>query len=127
MVIKGKISAIINSYTVALNIGENKGVSEGMKFNILYPEIVIPDPETKQELGRLNYVKARIKIIKVYDKFCVARSDEQVVKPIFPSFLIQSSETKKLPVDEYLIEVEEKIRIGDAVIQIKEKSEKSSE
>ncbi len=121
MVLNGKISAIINTYTVALNIGADKGVSEGMKFDILYPEIIITDPDTKVELGKMSYIKARIRVIKVYDKFSIARSDEQVSKPTFPSFLIQSSETKKLPVDEYLVDKDEKIKIGDIVMQIEEK------
>lgn len=118
----GKVSEIIDQYIVALNIGKENGVTKGMKFNILTPKVIIKDPDTKKVLGEFDYIKARVEVITVYDKFCLARSYEEIsISPLpFPSFILPKTTRKKLPVDSFILN--EKIEIGDPIRQILKES-----
>ena len=71
--IKGKIAKVLNSREVALNIGEENGVTMGMVFEILSANAdVIHDPDTGVALGSVEQPKTRVKVKRAYDKFAVA-------------------------------------------------------
>ncbi|MBA7505814.1 hypothetical protein ES706_04491 [subsurface metagenome] len=116
--ISGKISNLIDSYTVALNIGKNHGVEKGMRFLVLGPEVQIIDPDTTEKLGAFEYIKARIEVTDVSDKYSLARSIEEVTTELlpFPTFLRTRAVRKKLPL-ETAPEVDEKIKVGDIIKQ----------
>ena len=118
----GKVTNIIDQYTVALNIGKDNGVVKGMKFEILGPTVTINDPDTHEKLGELSFVKARVEVTQVYNKFCVAESYETIIEtPLpFPTFYVSRTVTKKLPVDPVHVEVEKRVKVGDLVRQILE-------
>lgn len=71
-VIRGKIARVLNSREVALNVGDNKGVEVGMLFDVLSRGEDIIDPDTGESLGSLDLPKARLQIVRVYDKLAVA-------------------------------------------------------
>jgi len=123
--LRGKVAKLIDTYTVALNIGKDKGVEKGMKFAILCPTLKIEDPDTHEELGELNFIKARIEVTEIFDRFCLAESSETIVEALlpFPSFYAgPRAATKKLTSSP---ELDKTIRVGDDVEQILEKPKSS--
>ena len=73
--IRGKVARILNSREVALNVGANEGVREGMQFDILSPELHdIKDPDTQEVIGSVNRPKIRVLVSVVEDRFCVAHT-----------------------------------------------------
>ena len=117
--IEGKVARVINSLIIALNIGKNKGVKEGMKFKILTQEININDPDSREEIGKIYFVKARVSITQVEEKFCLAKSDEIISSSFLPTF-IRPTKVKALPVEGYQTAVDGNINIGDKAVQIEE-------
>ena len=71
--IRGKVAQIINSREVALNVGSDHGVELNMLFDILTQKgFDIRDPDTDEILGSLERPKARVKVVMVRPKLCVA-------------------------------------------------------
>ena len=108
-----KVSEIIDEYRIAINIGKDKSVSNGMRFHVLEPNIIIKDPETGDILGEFDYIKATIEIITVYERFSIARSCETITTFVLPFPSITSKKTKKILADSYRANM--KIKIGDNV------------
>ncbi|MBA7689851.1 hypothetical protein ES703_98362 [subsurface metagenome] len=81
---EGNVSEIINQYSIAINIGKDKGVSKGMKFHVLAPNIVIDDPQTGEKLGEFDYIKATVEVKTVYEKFSIAESCETITTLALP-------------------------------------------
>lgn len=69
----GKVAGILNPRELAINIGANAGVEEDMIFRIL-GESELNDPDTGQRLGVVQYEKGRVKVVKVEEKFAIART-----------------------------------------------------
>lgn len=70
--IRGKVAKILNSRELVLNIGTNKGVKVGMKFDVMDTkgENII-DPDTKENIGSLERPKVRVKVIDVREQLSV--------------------------------------------------------
>ena len=72
MEIHGKIIRIVDKTTVIIDLGKNQGITNDSVFSIIgSPEPVI-DPFTKEELGLVSIVKAKVKAAQVHDKFTIA-------------------------------------------------------
>ena len=72
--VEGLIATIISNSEVAINRGKEDGVKVGMKFQILSDKgTEIIDPETKLKLGEIPKTKGNLEIVRVDDKFAVAR------------------------------------------------------
>ncbi len=74
--IKGKVAKIMNERELALNRGADAGVQEGMRFQVLQPEVVIEDPDTKEQLGILQREKIKVKVVEVHPKYSIAQTYE---------------------------------------------------
>ena len=62
-------------FTLALNIGEVDGVKTDDKYMVYgIDEGPIIDPETGEDLGALEIVKGRGKVILVQEKMCIIKS-----------------------------------------------------
>jgi len=121
--IKGKIAKIVTEHYVALNIGSDHGVVNGMKFAIRSPSIPIFDPDSNQKVGEFSFVKARVKVYKVSEKYSLAETYE-MESALFAYPTLFKPSRKKLPVDSIdLIDIEEKVKVGDLVEQILEEEE----
>jgi len=118
--IEGKVSEIIDQYTIAINIGELHNVSENMKFQVFAPIIEIFDPETKEKLGEFEYLKATVKIIKVNEKFSIAESIDTMETSILPFPTFTTLKIKKLPAESF--KIEKNIEKGDYVKQLNEEN-----
>ena len=71
--IRGKVARVLNSRELALNIGSEHGVREGMLFDVIDPKGEdIVDPETGDIIGSLERAKVRVKVISVQNRLSVA-------------------------------------------------------
>lgn len=123
--IKGKISNIIDQYTVALNVGKNKNVVKGMKFRILAKTVEVKDPDTGETLGTFEFEKDRIEVTEVQEKFCLAETYSTITSSLAPIFSFSQTVQKKLSVKPTLAEVDREVKVGDEVIQVLEEAKPS--
>ena len=70
--IKGRIIRILDTRTVIINLGTDDGITNDSYFNILGDPEEIIDPFTKDVLGKVNVVKAKLKALQAYEKFTIA-------------------------------------------------------
>ncbi|MBT4611135.1 MAG: hypothetical protein HOM68_19440 [Gemmatimonadetes bacterium] len=71
--ITGKIAAVIDATTLVLNIGQQHGVREGMLFAIVAAHQQIADPDSGEDLGHWEIVKARVMVTHVQQRMCTAQ------------------------------------------------------
>ncbi len=69
-----KVAKIIDPTTIVLPVGAADGVKEGMEFVIYDLSETIRDPDTGEDLGRLELVKGRVFAENVQEKLTVART-----------------------------------------------------
>ncbi len=123
--INGRIAQIISDKEVVLNVGEESGVKINMKFVIYEESDHIIDPETGNDLGALEIVKARVVVNHVMPRISRAESETYTISTGYNSLalaaaLVGSTETRrrKLQVEESDIKpVKENknVKIGDLV------------
>lgn len=70
------ITKIMNNYEVVLNVGKKDGINENQHFAVLGESNPIYDPETGELLGTIPYVKAELKVKKLYDNLTVCEDSE---------------------------------------------------
>jgi hypothetical protein len=75
MGVNGKVAEVIPPYDIALNVGGDAGVSEGDEVTV-YESVVVKDPDTDVELGRVEYARGNFKVSLVAPTFSIASSDE---------------------------------------------------
>jgi len=71
-----KVVHIQDKYTVVINAGTDRGVVIGKKFLVIGLGEVIVDPETKEELERLEVVRGHAQVTHVQGKIATLRSSE---------------------------------------------------
>jgi len=125
--IEGKVAEIIDEYTVVINRGHEHGVEEDMRFVIYEPGEEIKDPDTDESLGKFEYVKAKVEVVNVQEKFSTAKTYEthKVTMPAIQALALVSGQTMRneLPLDEETKGRLPKrsrtpVKIGDLVRQI---------
>ncbi len=121
--IEGKVAEIIDEYTVVINKGSDNGVEENMWFIIYQQGKEIMDPDSNISLGYFEYVKGKVKVDIVSEKYSIAKSYEHAVVGIPSPFSIGRYITKELPLDEETKKgldksVITKVKVGDLVRQI---------
>lgn len=72
-----RVVKILNTKQIIVNAGIKNGVTIGTKFKILdkFGSDPIIDPETKEELGRLDITKATLVVTAVYPKMSILESE----------------------------------------------------
>ena len=122
--IEGKVAKIIDVYTVVINRGLAHGVEEDMRFVIYEPGEEIKDPEGGDLLGKFEYVKAKVEVVDVQEKFSTAETYEThtTTTPALQPLIGQTTRNK-LPLDEETSARLQKglrplVKIGDLVRQI---------
>ena len=123
--IEGKIAEIIDVYTVVINQGHEHSVEEDMRFVIYDPGEEINDPNTGESLGKFEYVKAKVKVVNVQEKFSTAKTYETYTMTMPAMTLAQlmgQTRREELPLDEETKAGLQKgirpVKIGDFVRQI---------
>ncbi len=73
---KTTVAKVVDRYTVILNKGARDGIRTGQRFLIYaFGDEDIIDPETKENLGRVEIVKGTGKVTHVQDKLATVASD----------------------------------------------------
>ena len=125
--IRGQVAEILSNRELALNRGEEHGVEVGMRFAILNRKGAdIRDPETGESLGEVEIAKTIVKVIRVQERLCVARTfkTRRVGGGISTSFFEPArtvTETLRIgdrPYVEELDESESYVKRGDPAVQV---------
>jgi hypothetical protein len=104
--IEGKVAKIVDPYTIVINKGSEDGVEEDMRFVIYEQGDEIIDPETRGSLGKFEYVKAKVKVTYIHEKYSVAETYETYSQPpIMATAALAALQTvqvkrRELPLDE---------------------------
>lgn len=61
-----KVVKIIDENRIVINAGASDGFKSGSKFEIFVKGDMVIDPDTKEELGTLDFIKAKIEIETLY-------------------------------------------------------------
>jgi len=72
--ISGKVVRVLNDKELVINRGSADGVIVGMEFAILMAGPELTDPDTGEPLGNIDIAKAVVKVVRVDQRFAVARS-----------------------------------------------------
>jgi hypothetical protein len=72
--IKGRVVKILSQTMLAINIGAEAGVSEGMLFVIQSAPLEITDVDGK-DLGGVSFSKGRVRATRVFGKFSLVQTD----------------------------------------------------
>lgn len=116
--IKGKIAKVIDQYNAVMNKGVEDGVEKDMRFIIYTEGETIEDPDSGEELGNVEHVKAFVKPKHVMEKMTVLETDETVQKSTgFATLALQGTRTEKkeLAKDVDGTPAEEDVKKGDLV------------
>ena len=106
MPVKGKVAKILNSREIVINKGADDGVKTGMRFDIQEQEIIITDPDSKENLGRLIHPKISVQIMDVEPRFSIART--------FETFRVPNPEARHFPTATSYIPRSKKFRTEDS-------------
>lgn len=72
----GKVVAANDKFTIVMNKGSEHGVETGDRFLVIGLGQSIIDPDTQEELGRLEIVRGKVDVTHVQAKIATARSCE---------------------------------------------------
>lgn len=76
-----KIVKVIDSYTIVINAGTNKGVAVGKTMLVVGLGEDIIDPDTSESLGQLEIVRGRGRVTHVQERMATLRSSEFEKQP----------------------------------------------
>lgn len=119
-----KVIEILDKHSVLINYGRDQAANENDKVRIISIGPAVIDPETNENLGTLNSVKAILTVVTVYDKFSLCQNIETTTTNVLTSplsrFETKSTQVKILNVDEATISNKKipddtLIKIGDIV------------
>lgn len=130
MPLEGKIAEVLDTYRVVVNIGGDDGVKEGMEFEIFEQKGGYTDPDTGEDLGTREVVKARVEVVELYDKMSVMESAEtERHSPLTDAVRMYTSSqrTKQLPTESNVETDERTVERGDQVREINESGDDVSE
>lgn len=78
--ITGKVVKVIDEYKVVINKGINDGVKMGHRFLIYRLGDEIIDPDTNENLGRLEIVSGEAKPDHIQERFTTVITDKKKIK-----------------------------------------------
>lgn len=117
-----KVIKIIDDYNIVINGGKNDYLKIDDELEIFLPGEMLIDPDTKEELGELDYIKARIVVKDLFEKFSICTNSEETVSNFatMSAFALNKTSVKPLNVksDEitgYSLNSSKTIKIGDLV------------
>lgn len=71
-----KVASVQDKYTVVVNKGSDHGIAVGSKFLVIGIGDAIVDPDTGEELEKLEIVRGKVVATHVQDKIATMKSDE---------------------------------------------------
>ncbi len=96
--IQTKVARVVSPTELILAAGADDGVEEGMQFIVYSLSDPVTDPETGEDLGRIEIVKARLIAAHVQEHITIARTKSKTVKRVIEPMagLIAVVEASKL-------------------------------
>ena len=70
-----KVAAIINEFRLAISAKAGE-LAVGDKVEVFEPGPAIKDPGTKEIIGHITLMKARLRVVQIFPRFVVASTDE---------------------------------------------------
>lgn len=128
--IEGRIVRIVDERTLVANVGAEQGVTVGSQFVVVQVVDPVSDPDTGEELGNLEMVKARLVAMHVQPKLTtlVPLPDEAGPSTVLSERMAWGShgapigsQDVSLPVDRSQMSGRrrvEAIRVGDPVCSV---------
>ncbi len=126
----GRVVATPDEYTVVINKGADDEVKTGQKFLVVGQGDIIVDPETNEELERLELVRGRVSVEHIQQKISTLKSceyekteDVKEIKKVtsrggFAMIGPQDSVTESItPGERYLKELNG-AQVGDYIIKL---------
>ncbi len=126
----GIVVAVPDEFTVVINKGTEHDVQDGQKFLVLGLGDIIIDPDTKEELEKLEIVRGRVSVSHVQQKISTLKSyeykrteDKKEIKKVdsrsaFAAIMSQNTVTESIiPGKKYLKELNE-AEVGDYVVKL---------
>lgn len=126
----GKVVATPNKYTVVMNKGAEQSVQVGQRFMVVGLGDVIVDPDTNEELERLEIVRGRVTVTHVQPKIATLESceytkseDVKEIKKVTSSgglamFGPQDTVTESITPGEKRLKSLEGAKVGDCIIKL---------
>lgn len=116
-----KVVKIISEYKVVVNAGSQDFIQEGAEMEIFAPGKDVIDPDTGENLGALDYIKANVRVVNLFPKMCVCENCENERIGNF-AVLFSQTFTEKMPLNVEskdisggFEDISKKIRVGDLV------------
>lgn len=78
--IQTKVARVVSPTELILAVGADDGVEEGMEFIVYALSDPVTDPDTGEELGRIEIVKAKLIAAHVQEHMTIARTKSKSVK-----------------------------------------------
>jgi hypothetical protein len=134
--IEGLVAGILTERELIINVGDDQGVQNGMKFQVLTDvPTEVTDPKTGEVLGMVAREKVRVMAVRVEPRYSVCRTYRVQTVPGGPLYFGHWSrpldrlsapprelpETLKASDADYLPELPEEesfVKKGDPVVQI---------
>lgn len=125
--VKYKVVKIINEYRIVVNAGAKDGIKSGDILEVFVVGQMVNDPDTNEELGTLDFIKAEIEIETVYPNMCIctnsiktSNNPMSALSKAALSLYAEKKEPETLNVDMSqasggLDDFDKKIKIGDLV------------
>lgn len=102
--IQTKVARVVSPTELILAAGAEDGVEEGMEFVVFSLSDTVYDPETKEDLGQIEIVKARLVAAHVQDKITIARTKSKTERRVIDPMAMMA---RSLGVERYRYEVSE--------------------
>jgi len=80
--IKGKVARIIDESTVIISVGQQHGVTSGMRFVIYEEGEEVLDPDTGESLGAWEVVKGEVVAKHVQERITIAQAPPKEARPL---------------------------------------------
>lgn len=126
----GKVVAVRDEYTVVMDKGLNCEVATGQRYLVVGLGDVISDPETGEELERLEIVRGRVSVMHVQEKIATLKScdyesseDTKEIKKVtsrggLAMFGPQDTITESITPGKRNLKALDKAEVGDYLIRI---------
>ena len=122
--IQTKVAKVLSPTSVILAAGSDDGVKEGMEFVIYDLSETILDPETGEDLGKIELVKGRVCALHVQDKLTWAQTKSRTVERVvslIPETAFLRRQVKEAVYEQLKVEgpptpeFDRTVRVGDKV------------
>ncbi|WP_132995779.1 hypothetical protein [Sporanaerobacter acetigenes] len=116
-----KVIKIIDDYRIVINGGKNDLLKREDELEVFVEGENVIDPDTKESLGTLDIIKARLVVVDAFDRMAVCKNAETYMQnALNPLSQFQIYKHDRLKVDPAEItgpvsNIDKTIRIGDLV------------